>query len=291
MKFKESLFLLPVFWSCCFIVLPLLYVFLLSLSEMNYEKHPAETIFDIFYIFDTINLRNYIHILSDHIYLEIFSESLVIALYTTGVTFVIAYPVALSIVNCDERIRNFLLVLIVIPFWTSLLIRVYSWIVILKNDGLLENFLKLIGINIFQDGFLYSKFAVIIGVSYSYLPFMILPIYSSLEKINVDIYEAASDLGASPIQTFFNITLPLSTSGIITGSMLTFIPAIGELVIPELLGGAKTFTISKLLWTEFFNNRDWPVAAALAIMITVIILVLVYFILKIIEIRNEKQQT
>jgi putrescine transport system permease protein len=161
--------------------------------------------------------------------------------------------------------RNLLLLLVMLPFWTSFLLRVYAWIGILKNNGVINNFLMWTGLIDDPIVMLQTNFAVYIGIVYSYLPFMVLPLYTAIEKLDLTLLEAAADLGCRPIKAFFRITVPLTRSGIIAGCMLVFIPAVGEFVIPALLGGPDTLMIGRVLWEEFFNNRDWPIASAVAI--------------------------
>ncbi len=177
----------------------------------------------------------------------------------------IGYPIAYSIARSDPSKRNILMLMIVLPFWTSFLLRVYAWIGILKQNGLLNNFLMWLGVIHEPIQILQTYTAVYIGIVYSYLPFMILPLYANLEKMDITLLEAAYDLGCKPWQAFYKITLPLSVPGIVAGCLLVFIPAVGEFVIPSLLGSPGMLMIGKVLWTEFFNNRDWPVASAVAI--------------------------
>jgi putrescine transport system permease protein len=224
---------------------------------------------------DTLEIKpdfnNYKILFQDSFYLKALINSLKLALIATFFTFILAYPMAYMISQSKPKNRLFLLILVIAPFCTALLIRVYGWIIILKNNGLLNQFLLYIGIIDHPLSILNSQTAIVIGIVYTYLPFMILPIYSSLLKIKPNILEAAADLGSKPFASFWQITFPLSMPGVIMGIILVFIPAIGEFVIPDLLGGAKIITIGKLLWTEFFMNRDWPMASAITILIVLII--------------------
>jgi putrescine transport system permease protein len=188
-----------------------------------------------------------------------------VAAVSTVICLLIGYPIAYAIARSDASTRNILMLLVVLPFWTSFLLRVYAWIGILKNNGLLNNFLTWIGVIDQPIQMLQTDFAVYVGIVYSYLPFMILPLYANLEKLDLTLLEAAADLGCRPWQAFYKVTLPLSKPGIIAGCLLVFIPAVGEFVIPSLLGDPGMLMIGKVLWTEFFNNRDWPVASAVAI--------------------------
>jgi putrescine transport system permease protein len=194
------------------------------------------------------------------------------------ITLVIGYAIAYSIAKAPTRWRGILLMLVILPFWTSFLIRVYAWIGILKTEGLLNLFLLSTGIIDQPLTIMNTNLAVYIGIVYSYLPFMILPIYANIEKLDVSLIEAASDLGCRPFKAFWSITIPLSMPGILAGCFLVFIPAVGEFVIPDLLGGTETLMIGKVLWLEFFANRDWPLASAVAvILLALLILPIMYY--------------
>ncbi len=186
---------------------------------------------------------------------------------STIICLLIGYPFAYGMARCSHSVRNILLMLVILPFWTSFLIRVYAWIGLLKNNGLINDVLIAIGLIDSPIGMMNTNFAVYLGIVYSYLPFMILPLYANLEKMDMSLIEAATDLGCRPIKAFFLITVPLSFPGIVAGSMLVFIPAVGEYVIPELLGGPSSLMIGRVLWSEFYSNRDWPTASAVAIAI------------------------
>jgi putrescine transport system permease protein len=200
-------------------------------------------------------------------------NSIKIALISTIIALMIGYPIAYYIARSSESRRNMLLMLIILPFWTSFLLRVYAWIGFLKSNGVVNNFLLRTGLISEPLVMLQTDFAVYIGIVYNYLPFMILPLYANLVKLDSTLLEASSDLGARPIVTFFTVTLPLSFPGIIAGSMLVLIPTIGEFVIPSLLGGPDTLMIGRVLWDEFFSNRDWPVASAVAIAMLVVLVI------------------
>jgi putrescine transport system permease protein len=207
----------------------------------------------------------------------------VVAAVSTVVCLVIGYPFAYGMARCSHSVRNILLMLVILPFWTSFLIRVYAWIGLLKNNGLINSTLlaiddwltATIGLDLMSGpiGMMNTNFAVYVGIVYSYLPFMILPLYANLEKMDMSLIEAATDLGCKPLKAFFLITVPLSFPGIVAGSMLVFIPAVGEYVIPELLGGPSSLMIGRVLWSEFFSNRDWPTASAVAIAILLALVV------------------
>ncbi|PIQ37821.1 MAG: putrescine ABC transporter permease PotH [Lysobacterales bacterium CG17_big_fil_post_rev_8_21_14_2_50_64_11] len=219
-----------------------------------------------------LNIGNYLFLLRDSLYVNAYLSSLKIALVSTLICLVIGYPMAYAISRMEPATRNIALMLVVLPSWTSFLIRIYAWIGILKGNGLVNNFLQWLGLIDQPLEMLHTPFAVYIGIVYAYLPFMILPLYSNMVKLDRRLEEAAYDLGAKPWRVFVSITLPLTKAGIIAGSMLVLIPVVGEFVIPELLGGPSTLMIGKVLWDEFFNNRDWPVAAAVS---TVMLLLLV----------------
>ena len=214
----------------------------------------------------------------DPLYIAAYLNSLKIALVSTILCLLVAYPMAYGIARAKKPIQSFLLFLVILPFWTSFLIRVYAWIGILKNNGLLNNFLIWLGVIDQPLMIINTNIAVYIGIVYSYLPFMILPLFATLEKLDHTLLEASADLGANPLKSFFNITLPLSIPGIIAGSLLVFIPVVGEFVIPELLGGSSTLMIGKVLWSEFFNNRDWPVASAVAIGMLCLLLIPIFYL-------------
>jgi putrescine transport system permease protein len=217
--------------------------------------------------------QNFMLVVQDDLYLAAFLNSLQVALVCTVLCLLIGYPMAYAIVTSSARWRVPLLLLIVLPFWTSFLIRVYAWIGILKQNGLLNNFLMWLGVIDEPLAILHTQLAVYIGVVYSYLPFMILPLYANLTRLDFSLLEAAADLGCRPWRAFLKITLPLSLPGIIAGSMLVFIPVVGEFVIPDLLGGPQSLMVGKMLWTEFFSNKDWPLASALAVVLLALLVV------------------
>lgn len=221
----------------------------------------------------TINTANYLFLVRDSLYVNAYLSSLEIAVVSTALCLLLGYPIAYAIARMDPATRNVALMLVILPSWTSFLIRIYAWVGILKNNGLLNNFL--IGLGLIDEPLqiLHTPVAVYIGIVYAYLPFMVLPLYSNLVKHDHRLLEAASDLGAKPWKAFLTVTLPLSKAGIIAGSMLVLIPVVGEFVIPEMLGGADTLMIGRVLWQEFFNNRDWPVASAVAIVMLVLLIV------------------
>ena len=221
----------------------------------------------------SINTANYLYLVRDSLYVNAYLSSLEIAVVSTVLCLLVGYPIAYGIARMEPATRNVALMLVILPSWTSFLIRIYAWVGILKNNGLLNNLL--IGMGLIDEPLqiLHTPVAVYIGIVYAYLPFMVLPLYSNLVKHDHRLLEAASDLGARPWKAFLTVTLPLSKAGIIAGSMLVLIPVVGEFVIPEMLGGADTLMIGRVLWQEFFNNRDWPVASAVAIVMLVLLIV------------------
>jgi putrescine transport system permease protein len=227
-----------------------------------------------------LNFGNYLFLFQDSLYFSAYANSLRIAAISTFFCLLIGYPLAYAIARAQGAARNILLMMVILPFWTSFLLRVYAWIGILKNNGLLNNLLLWLGVIDQPIVMLQTEFAIYVGIVYSYLPFMILPLYANLEKMDLTLLEAAADLGCRPAKAFLTITLPLSRPGIIAGSMLVFIPAVGEFVIPELLGGPNALMIGKVLWTEFFNNRDWPVAGAVAIALSIVLVVPIVYLLR-----------
>jgi putrescine transport system permease protein len=212
-----------------------------------------------------VNFGNFAFLVEDNLYWRSYLNSILVAGVSTLGCLLIGYPMAYAMARSSPSTRNILLLLAVLPFFTSFLLRVYAWIGLLKNNGLVNNALMAMGVIDQPIQMLQTDFAVYVGMVYSYLPFMILPLYSNLEKMDLTLLEAAADLGSRPWESFLKVTLPLSLPGIIAGCLLVFIPAVGEFVIPSLLGDPGMLMIGKVLWTEFFNNRDWPVASAVAI--------------------------
>jgi putrescine transport system permease protein len=233
-----------------------------------------------------LDFDSFTYLLSDSLYAKAFLSSLTIASLSTLFALLVAFPLAYGMARAPERWRAILLMLVILPFWTSFLIRVYAWIGILRPEGLLNAFLLWAGLVSEPLQILNTPVAVYIGIVYSYLPFMVLPIYSTLEKLDDSLLEAAIDLGCTRTSAFWLVTLPLALPGIVAGCFLVFIPAMGEFVIPDLLGGSSTLMMGKTLWSEFFSNRDWPVASAVAI---VLLLALVVPIL-IFQRQAERQQ-
>jgi len=266
----------PTLWLLVFFVIPFAVVCKIALSEAVLARPPYLPLLewtDDGRMILTLNFSNFQFLAQDTLYIAAYLNSLKIAFFSTVFALIIAYPMAYFIARSAENTRNILLMLVILPFWTSFLLRVYAWIGFLKGNGVINNFLMSTGIISDPLPMLHTEFAVYLGIVYTYLPFMILPLYANLAKLDIAMLEAAADLGARPMTTFFTVTLPLSIPGIVAGSMLVFIPAVGEFVIPALLGGPDTLMIGRVLWDEFFSNRDWPVASAVAIaMLFVVVL-------------------
>ncbi|HET8801523.1 MAG TPA: ABC transporter permease subunit [Marinobacter sp.] len=272
---RRMVFGIPFVWLLLFFLLPFALVLKISFSSAVMAIPPYQPVFT--FVDDTfsvvVNFGNYLFLLSDSLYIAAYWGSVKIALMSTLVCLLIGYPMAYAMARASARMQLVLLLMVMLPSWTSFLIRVYAWMGILGNQGLLNNLLMWLGMVNEPLKLLNTNFAVVLGIAYAYLPFMVLPIYTNLVKLDVRLLEAASDLGCRSLTTFWTITLPLSKAGIVAGSMLVFIPAVGEFVIPELLGGPDTLMIGKVLWEEFFNNRDWPVASSLAIVMLALLLI------------------
>jgi putrescine transport system permease protein len=266
----------PALWLVLFFLLPFLIVLQISMAEPALAQPPytellkwvEEGVLQI-----RLNLENYLFVGQDDLYLAAFLNSLWVAFVCTLACLLIGYPMAYAIATAREDRRVVLLMLIILPFWTSFLIRVYAWIGILKSEGLLNNFLIWVGLIDQPLEILHTQTAVYIGVVYSYLPFMILPLYANLSRMDLTLLEAAADLGCRAGRAFLRITLPLSLPGILAGSMLVFIPVVGEFVIPDLLGGPDSLMVGRMLWMEFFSNKDWPLASAIAILLLIVLVV------------------
>lgn len=265
----------PYLWLLIFFFMPFVIVAKISVSETFLGIPPYTAMFE--WLDQTLNIRvtfsNYAWLLSDDLYIRAYWNSIKIAFNATVFCLLLGYPMAYAIAKAPSHLQTTWLLLVLLPSWTSFLIRVYAWMGLLGNNGVFNNFMIWIGLIDSPIQMLNTNFAVYIGVVYAYLPFMVLPLYANLVKHDNALLEAASDLGARKVTSFFRITLPLSVNGIIAGSMLVFIPVVGEYVIPELLGGADTLMIGKVLWQEFFNNRDWPVASALAVLMILLLII------------------
>ena len=258
----------PFLWLAVFFLLPLLIVVKISLAESTVGIPPYTPLFANHGGLELhATMANFAVIAGDDLYLWAYVGSLGNAAVATALCLIIGYPVAYAIARAPPGRRQLLLFLVMLPFWTSFLIRVYAWIAILEPNGLLNQGLTAMGLISAPLPLLNNQFSVELGLVYSYLPFMILPLYGNLSRLDHSLIEAASDLGARPLRAFLGVILPLTLPGIAAGSLLVLIPAIGEFVIPDLLGGPNTLMIGKVLWDEFFNNRDWPVAAAVAVVL------------------------
>ena len=265
----------PFLWLFLFFMLPFFIVLKISFAEADVAIPPYTDVYtwveNKFTL--VLNLGNYIFLSEDALYLAAYLGSLKMAAVSTLLCLVIGFPMAYAIARADKDKQMVLLLLIMMPTWTAILIRVYAWMGILSNNGLLNSVLQGIGLIDEPLQILNTNIAVYIGVVYSYLPFMVLPLFANLVKHDPSLLEAAADLGSSTFNSFWKITVPLAKNGIIAGCMLVFIPVVGEFVIPELLGGPETLMIGKVLWQEFFNNRDWPVASALAVVMLAILII------------------
>src|ERR1700712_2639956 len=260
---------LPYVWLLLFFVVPFVIVLKISFSDIDLAIPPYKPLIEWIgqnSLAVKINLNNYAFLFTDRLYINALLNSLKVAFISTLLCLLIGYPMAYGIARAKPSTRNILLLLVILPFWTSLLLRVYAWIGLLKANGVINNVLIWLGVIQEPLTMLYTPFAMYVGIVYSYLP-----IYANLEKMDWQLLEAAEDLGCRPWQAFYKITLPLSRNGILAGSMLVFIPAVGEFVIPALLGGPNALMIGRILWDEFFSNRAWPVASAVAILLLVIL--------------------
>ena len=264
--------LVPYLWLAAFFLVPFLIVVKISLSQIAMTQPPYAPLFDpaagwegLEAFLAALSLNNYATLAADPLYLQAYLKSVEVAAISTAMLLVIGYPTAYGIARAPRRLQAALVMLVILPFWTSFLIRVYAWINILQHDGLLNRVIVALHLADHPLTWLSTDTAVFIGIVYSYFPFMVLPLYSSLERMDAALFEAAADLGCPPWKTFWVVTLPLSRPGIIAGVLLCFIPIVGEFVIPDLLGGSSTVMIGQTLWTEFFANRDWPTASAVAI--------------------------
>jgi putrescine transport system permease protein len=259
----------PYLWLLLFFLAPFLIVLKLSFAESILAQPPYTPLFEWSdgQLSLKLNLENYRLLLEDDLYWRSYVNSLRIAAISTALALAIGLPMAYGMARAPQSWRLPLVMMVVLPFWTSFLIRVYAWIGILKNEGLLNGLL--IGLGIISEPLviLNTEAAVYVGIVYSYLPFMILPLYANLEKMDWTLLEAASDLGSPPWRSFWTITVPLALPGIVAGCFLVFIPAVGEFVIPDLLGGSDTIMVGKTLWVEFFQNRDWPLSSAVAVVL------------------------
>ena len=272
---REVVIRIPFIWLALFFFIPFLVVFRISFSETAIAIPPYTDLFEFdaeaLYLTFKVNLYNYAYLWEDSFYTEAYLSSIRVAGISTLLTLIIAFPMASLIAKSQGNTRTLLLMLVILPFWTSFLLRVYAWMVLLKKNGTINDILMALGVIDQPLQILQTDTAVYIGIVYTYLPFMVLPLYTALEKLDVSLMEASADLGCHPTQSFFLVTMPLALPGIIAGSMLVFVPAVGEYVIPALLGGADTLMIGRVLWDEFSLNRDWPMASAVAIVMLILL--------------------
>ncbi len=283
---------IPYIWLLALFLIPFLIVLKISLSDIALARPPYAPQLDftagwqgIKDFFAALDFENFAFLTSDDLYWKAYLSSLRIALVSTALTLLVGFPIAYGMAQAPDRWRPTLMMLVILPFWTSFLIRVYAWMGILSNEGLLNQTLMSLGLIDAPLQILNTNSAVYIGIVYTYLPFMILPIYAALERLDASLLEAAEDLGCSRSSAFWLITLPLSKNGVIAGCFLVFIPAIGEFVIPSLLGGSGTLMIGKVLFEEFFSNRDWPVASTVAVILLLILIIPIVLFQ-----RNEQKQ-
>ncbi len=281
MNFRR-LFLIavPYLWLGALFLVPFIIVLKISLSDAAISIPPYAPTLDISggwaaikEFFAGLDMENYVFLSEDDLYWKAYASSLKIAIISTLATLLVGFPIAYGMASAPDHWRPTLMMLVILPFWTSFLIRVYAWIGILSSEGYLNQFLLWTGVINEPLSIMNTELAVYIGIVYTYLPFMVLPIYSTLEKMDASLLEAAEDLGCTRTSSFWLVTVPLSRPGMIAGCFLVFIPALGEFVIPSLLGGSQTLMIGKVLWEEFFNNRDWPVASAVAVILLLLLVI------------------
>ena len=281
----------PMLWFLVFFLIPFVVLGRISLSEVVIARPPYSPLWERGpngELEIIASLDNYRFLLDDPLYVNAYLSSIKVAIVSTVFALLVGYPIAYYIARSPEPRRSVLLLLVILPFWTSFLLRVYAWIGFLRGNGVINNVLLSLGLIDEPLVMMQTDFAVYVGIVYAYLPFMILPLYATLVKLDDALLEAASDLGASPAVTFFTVTLPLSFPGVVAGSMLVFIPAIGEYVIPALLGGPDTLMIGRVMWDEFFSSRDWPVASAVAIVMLILVVIPIMW-LQSVQNRQEEQ--
>jgi putrescine transport system permease protein len=269
----------PYLWMALFFLVPFGFVLKISLSQTVIAQPPYMPVFDLSHgiaamgaAFAQLSLDNFRLLISDDLYVLSYLRSLLVALVSTLILLVIGYPIAYGMARLPGKWQPIAMMLVIVPFWTSLLIRVYAWINILQHDGLLNKILVALHLVSAPVVWLSTDGAMYLGLVYSYLPFMILPLYATLAKMDPALLEAAGDLGASPCSAFWQVTFPLSLPGVAAGALLCFIPIVGEFVIPDLLAGSNSLMIGQTLWLEFFTNKDWPVASAAAVLLLMLLL-------------------
>ncbi|MGI9302037.1 MAG: ABC transporter permease subunit [Gammaproteobacteria bacterium] len=270
----------PYIWLLVFFLVPFIIVLKIAFAEATVARPPFSALLQwgdsalpgLYYTFE-----NFQYLIEDSLYYTAYLNSVKLAFLSVILCLLVGFPMAYGIARSSPATKNILLLLVILPFWTSFLLRVYAWIGIMSKQGVLNNALMWLGVIDEPLPLMHTDFAVLLGITYSYLPFMILPLYANLEKLDPSLMEAAADLGARPARTFIDVTLPLAVPGIIAGSLLVFIPAVGEYVIPALMGGAETLMVGRVLFDEFFLNRDWPVASAVAIVLLVLLVAPIVF--------------
>ena len=284
---RVALIALPYAWLVALFLVPFLIVLKISLSDTALAIPPYLPNLDLSEgwaglrkFFSDLDFENFVFLTTDSLYWKAYLSSLKIALASTVMTLLVGYPIAYGMSRAPDAWRPTLLMLVILPFWTSFLIRVYAWKAILAQEGFLNQLLQAVGVISEPLTILNTNTAVYIGIVYTYLPFMVLPLFAALDRLDESLLEAAEDLGCTRMKAFWLITLPLSKQGVIAGSFLVFIPVMGEFVIPTLLGGSDTLMIGKVLWEEFFSNRDWPVASAVAIILLAILIVPIVLFIK-----------
>jgi len=270
---RRAVLAVPWIWAALFFLLPLALVLKISVATTHLGVPPYTPLFERVdgALAIEATFANYGTLISDSLYLKAYLGSLKIAFVSTAIALLAGYPMAYAIARAPAGRRNLLLFLVVLPFWTSFLVRIYAWIGLLRPTGFINTVFEALGFIDAPLRLLNTDGAVYLGIVYAYLPFMVLPLYARLERLDATVLEAAADLGARPWRAFLTVTLPLSLPGILAGCLLVFIPALGEFVIPELLGGPDTLMIGKVLWGEFFSNRDWPLSSAVAIALLVVL--------------------
>jgi putrescine transport system permease protein len=269
----------PYLWMALFFLVPFAFVLKISLSQTAIAQPPYTPVLDwsegwpaVKAAFAALSPDNFKFLVSDDLYVMSYLRSLVVAVVSTAILLVIGYPIAYGMARLPQRWQSVAMMLVIVPFWTSFLIRIYAWINILQHDGLLNQILLTLHLVSVPVVWLSTDSAMYLGIVYSYLPFMILPLYATLAKMDPALLEAASDLGASPRSAFWLVTFPLSLPGVAAGTLLCFIPIVGEFVIPDLLAGSGSMMIGQTLWLEFFTNKDWPVASAVALVLLLLLL-------------------
>lgn len=261
---RRLIIAVPYLWLFVFFALPFAIILKISLADPIMAQPPYS---------GTASLDNFAFLFNDKLYAVTYLRSILMAAAATALCLLLGFPMAYGIARSRPEVRSLLLLLIVLPFWISFLLRVYAWMGLMNNYGVINNLLMWLGVTDQPVQIMYTDFAIFVGLTYSYLPFMILPLYATLERMDLDLVDAALDLGASKTSAFWDVTWPLARPGVIAGSLLVFIPSMGEYVIPYLLGGPETLLIGRVLFDEFFFNRDWPLASAVAIMLLLILVV------------------